>query len=62
MTWARDDHMVSDEHACLDLEAVHAHLAQSYRSPGVPLEVAKRAAAGSVPFGLYREAAVLPNT
>ena len=53
MTWARDDYTVSDDPDRLDLEAVHAYLARSYWSPGVPLEVVRAAAAGSLAFGLY---------
>ena len=54
MTWARDDGFeVSDDRDRLDFEAVHGYLSRSYWSPGVPREIVERAAAGSLPFGLY---------
>ena len=37
----------------LDLDAMHRYLSQSYWSPGVPREVVKRAADGSLAVGLY---------
>ena len=40
MTRARGGHTVSDDRDRLGLEAVHARLARSYGSPGVPLEAA----------------------
>ena len=54
MTWTRPDGFeVSDDRDRLDLDAVHAYLSRSYWSPGVPRDVVERAAAGSLPFGLY---------
>ena len=53
MTWARDGYEVSDDRARLDVSVVHALLARSYWSPGVPRDVVEAAAAGSMPFGLY---------
>ncbi len=53
MTWTRDGYEVSDDRDRLDLGAVHAYLTRSYWSPGVPRDVVERAAAGSLPVGLY---------
>ena len=54
MTWSRDDgYEVSDDRGRLDLDAVHAYLRRSYWSSGVPLEVVRRAADGSLAAGLY---------
>lgn len=54
MTWTRDDgYEVSDDRGRLDFSAVHGYLSRSYWSPGVPREIVERAAAGSMPFGLY---------
>jgi len=54
MTWARPDgYEVSDDRDRLDIGAVHGYLSRSYWSPGVPREIVERAAAGSLPFGLY---------
>lgn len=47
------DHVVSDDPARLDIAYVHAFLAASYWSPGIPREVVARAIANSLPFGLY---------
>ena len=48
-----DGYVRSDSRARLDFAVVHAALAASYWSPGVSRETVERAAAGSVPFGLY---------
>lgn len=54
MTWTHPSGIeLSDDAARLDLDAVHAYLARSYWSPGVPREVVARAAAGSLAVGLY---------
>lgn len=53
----RDGYDVSTDPASLDLGAVHAFLARSYWSPGIPREVVERAAAGWLCFGLHRGAA-----
>ena len=51
-----DGYALSDDPARLDFGAVHAALAASYWSPGVERALVERAAAGSVPFGLYAPA------
>jgi GNAT superfamily N-acetyltransferase len=38
----------------LDIALIHAFLADSYWSPGIPRETVERAIAGSLNFGLYR--------
>ena len=54
MTWTHASGIeLSDDAARLDLDAVHAYLARSYWSPGVPREVVARAVAGSLAVGLY---------
>jgi GNAT superfamily N-acetyltransferase len=50
----RGDFFISTDPGLLDLLAVHDFLAnRAYWSPGVPLEVVRRAVAGSLCFGLY---------
>lgn len=50
----RDDgYEVSDDPTRIDFEAVHGFLRTSYWSPGVSRETVERAAAGSLPMGLY---------
>jgi GNAT superfamily N-acetyltransferase len=51
---ARGDYAVSNDTARLDLAAVHAFLSASYWSPGLQMDVLRRAVAGSLCFGLYR--------
>lgn len=48
--------VVSDDPARLDVEFIHAFLARSYWSPGIPLEVVRRAVQHSVALGLYERA------
>lgn len=49
----RDELCVSDDRNRLDLTAIHDFLSNSYWSPGIPIEVVKRAIEGSICFGLY---------
>ena len=50
----QDGYSISCDTAKLDLVMVHKFLANSYWSPGLPLDVLRRAIAGSLCFGLYR--------
>ena len=45
---------ISTDPSLLQLDAIHAYLARSYWSPGVPREVVARAAANSLYFGIYQ--------
>jgi ribosomal protein S18 acetylase RimI-like enzyme len=47
---------ISTDRARLDLRAIHAYLARSYWSPGIPLEIVERAVKNSLCFGLYETA------
>jgi GNAT superfamily N-acetyltransferase len=49
----RGDYTVSPDPARLDLAAIHRYLASSYWSPGLPLDILRRAVEGSLCFGLY---------
>jgi GNAT superfamily N-acetyltransferase len=52
--WHRGDYEISTDPARLDLEAVHRYLSeQAYWSPGVPMDVVRRAVDGSIVFGIY---------
>ena len=51
----RDDYVVSSDPARLDVDAIHAFLAASYWSPGIPKDVIERAIRGSLCFGLYHK-------
>jgi GNAT superfamily N-acetyltransferase len=47
---------ISTDPARLDIDAMHAYLARSYWSPGIPRDVVERAARNSLCFGLYETA------
>jgi GNAT superfamily N-acetyltransferase len=47
---------ISTDPARLDIDAMHAYLARSYWSPGIPIETVRRAARNSLCFGLYERA------
>ena len=47
---------LSSEPARLDIDAIHAYLARSYWSPGIPREIVERAARNSLCFGVYERA------
>lgn len=54
MEWRRGEYEISNDPARLDVAAIHDFLSnQAYWSPGVPLEIVRRAIAGSLNFGLY---------
>lgn len=48
-----DGYVASDDPARLDFDVIHGYLVQSYWSPGIPRQLVERAAAGSLPLGLY---------
>ena len=54
MEWQRGEYVVSTDPVRIDIESVHRFLSdEAYWSPGVPLDVVRRAIAGSIVFGLY---------
>lgn len=50
----RDEFMISDDPARLDLAAIHRYLTRSYWAEGIPLETVRRSVAGSLCFGVYQ--------
>lgn len=53
--WTRGEFVISTDRSRVDVEAVHRFLStDSYWSPGIPLEVVRRALEHSLPFGVYR--------
>jgi GNAT superfamily N-acetyltransferase len=56
MLISRDGYEIDDDPGRVDLDAVHAFLAQeAYWSRGIPRDVLSRAIAGSLNFGLYHD-------
>lgn len=55
MEWRRGDYLLSTDPARVDLDAVHALLTAAYWSEGVPIEIVRRAIAGSIPFSVWWE-------
>lgn len=53
MTVDAGHYEVATEIARMDVDAIHAYLARSYWSPGIPREVVQRAVANSLCFGLF---------
>jgi N-acetylglutamate synthase-like GNAT family acetyltransferase len=56
-TATQNDFTISTDKSKLDFNYVHAFLTQSYWSPGVPMEIVKRAAENSMCFGIYSKEA-----
>ena len=52
-TVTKDDYIISTDKSKIDIEYVHQFLANSYWSPGVPIETVKRAMENSLSFGVY---------
>lgn len=46
---------ISTDKELLDFDVIHKFLSGSYWSPGVPMEIVKRAAENSLTFGIYKE-------
>ena len=55
MEWRRGDYLLTTDPVRVDVAAVHAYLTTAYWSEGVPLEVVRRAIAGSIPFSVWWE-------
>jgi GNAT superfamily N-acetyltransferase len=53
MHWSRGEYTISTDQRQLDLVAIHAFLAASYWSPGIPLETVRKATSNSLAFGLF---------
>lgn len=53
----REQWLVSDDRALIDLDLVHRTLTESYWSPGIPRDTVARAIANSLCFGMYDTAA-----
>ena len=52
-----EDFEISTDKSRLDLEAIHAFLTASYWSPGVPVEVVRKAIDHSICFGIFQGSA-----
>ena len=50
---SRDEYTISTDPARLDVAAIHAFLANSYWSPGIPLATLERAIRNSLCFGVF---------
>ena len=55
MEWRRGDYLLSTDPVRVDVDAVHAYLTTAYWSEGVPIDVVRRAIAGSIPFSVWWE-------
>ena len=51
--WKRDEYTISTDPSRLDVGVIHGFLTTAYWSPGLPLEVLRRAIEGSLCFGIY---------
>ena len=50
-----NDYIITTDSARFDVHAIHAFLTSSYWSPGVPLDIVKRAIANSLCFGILKQ-------
>jgi GNAT superfamily N-acetyltransferase len=53
VTAQRDGYTISNDHARLDVDAIHAYLTRSYWATGIPREKVARSLEHSAGFGLY---------
>jgi N-acetylglutamate synthase-like GNAT family acetyltransferase len=52
-TVERDNYLISTDKNKIDLEYIHSFLTQSYWSPGISVELVKKAMENSLSFGMY---------
>lgn len=52
-TVEKNNYIISTDKNKIDIDYVHGVLSQSYWSPGVPIQVVKKAIKGSLCFGVY---------
>jgi GNAT superfamily N-acetyltransferase len=51
----KDGYIISTDQELLQFDVIHNFLKSSYWSPEVPMDIVKRAAAGSIAFGIYKD-------
>lgn len=51
----KDGYIISTDKELLQFDVIHNYLKTSYWSPEIPMDVVKRAAAGSIAFGIYKD-------
>lgn len=49
-----DEYSISTDKSKLQFDVIHGYLSTSYWSPNIPMEIVKRAAEGSLCFGIYK--------
>lgn len=60
-TVEKNNYLISTDKSKIDIDYVHSFLTQSYWSPGVPIQVVKKAMEGSLSFGIYdNDTQILP--
>ena len=57
MEWRRDEYLISDDRARVDLDVVHGFLASSYWATGISRELVERSVDHALPFSLWFEPA-----
>lgn len=55
----RDDYVISTDPARIDVDLVCAWLADTYWARGISRDIVERSIAGSIPFGVYRDGAMV---
>jgi len=53
--WRRPPYVITTDRSRIDFAFVHAFLTTAYWSPGITLRAVERAAANSLPFGIFHE-------
>ncbi len=51
----KDGYTISTDQQLLQFDLIHSFLTSSYWSPEISMDVVKRAAAGSIAFGMYKD-------
>jgi len=54
-TFKKDNYTISTDQSLLQFDVIHDFLRTSYWSPAIPMDVVKRAAEGSIAFGIYKD-------
>lgn len=53
--YRKDGYIISTNQELLQFDVIHDFLKTSYWSPEIPMDIVKRAATGSIAFGIYKD-------
>lgn len=55
MHWNKDDFLITDDRARLDVEFIHHFLSRTYWAKDIPIDVVRKSIEGSLCFGIFHK-------